>query len=291
MLLQANPHLSIPVADFKKVLTLIDCSLADIKWNTAANALYNLKEIGIPSLLEFLKEITNRDAQNAAVTVLYNLADDQVRVRVIAKALGIQIVAKALSEALMRVQVTLVNLVSRMSEMDTSLQDDFGRVNTARPRVIILGAGVDLEEFKEANSQKNVNSLDSIVQINEAMTEKYIRGSSGSSTTSSLVPSKHGSNRKEKEMAAESPMVKLRLKISCATTLWELARGSLQNIRKITETKASLVLAKIIEKETKELQINCLMPVMELAAVAECNPDLKRIAFKPNSPAPKAILD
>lgn len=43
--------------------------------------------------------------------------------------------------------------------------------------------------------------------------------------------------------------MKAKLKVSCAMALWKLAKGSLMNSRKITETKALLCLAKIIEKE------------------------------------------
>ncbi|KAG8388550.1 hypothetical protein BUALT_Bualt02G0137100 [Buddleja alternifolia] len=321
-------------ADFKKVSTLIDSSLADIKWvlsilsPDSENATINLslppfattdpilawvwpyiaavhmgraeaahelailardndrnkkiivEENGVPPLLKLLKESSNLDAQKAAAAALYNLADDPCRVRVIAKALGVQIIAKALSEAPMKVQVNLVDLISRMSEMDAGLREEFGRENVTRPLVSILGMDVDLEEFKETNARKSVNSLDSLVQINNELTKKGVRRF-GSGVSS----------RKEKEREAESPGVKLRLKISCAMALWKLARGSLSNSRKITETKALLVLAKIIEKERGELQISSLMVVMELAEVAESNADYKRACFKPHSPAAKAVLD
>ncbi|KAL2493402.1 armadillo repeat only 4 [Abeliophyllum distichum] len=58
-----------------------------------------VEENGIPPLLKLLKENVNSDAQNAAANALYNLADDQERVEVIANALGVQIIAKALSVA------------------------------------------------------------------------------------------------------------------------------------------------------------------------------------------------
>lgn len=51
-----------------------------------------------------------------------------------------------------------------------------------------------------------------------------------------------------------------------------------------------LCLAKLIEVERGELQFNCLMTVVEIAAVAESNPDLRRAAFKTNSPPAKAVF-
>ncbi|KAK6276639.1 hypothetical protein POUND7_006348 [Theobroma cacao] len=84
---------------------------------------------------------------------------------------------------------------------------------------------------------------------------------------------------------------KLKLQVSCAEALWKLSKGSLLTSRKITETRGLLCLAKIVEKEKGDLQFNCLMTIMEITAVAEFNADLRRAAFKTNSPAAKAVLD
>ncbi|KAK9276875.1 hypothetical protein L1049_006412 [Liquidambar formosana] len=55
--------------------------------------------------------------------------------------------------------------------------------------------------------------------------------------------------------------------------------------------KGWLCLAKLIEKEWGELQVNCLMTIMEITAAAESNADLRRATFKTNSPAAKAVVD
>lgn len=240
-----------------------------------------VEENGIPPLLKMLKESSNVDGQSAAATALCNLADDQGRVKIIADKLGVQIIAKALSEAPATVQVILVNLVSKMSELDAIVQEEFGRENVTRPLVTLLGMDVELEESVEANTRKSANCLHSLVQINNEMTKKGIAGSSEGS--------RH--HRKEKEREAEAPEVKSRLKISCAAALCILARQSLLNSGKITDTKALLVMAKIIEREQGELKMNCLKVVMELAAVAESNAVLKRTAFKPTSTAAKVVFD
>ncbi|KAH6803263.1 hypothetical protein C2S51_034709 [Perilla frutescens var. frutescens] len=235
------------------------------------------EENGIPPLLKMLKDSSNVDGQSAAATALCNLADDQGRVKIIADKSGVQIIAKALSEAPAPVQVILVNLVSKMSELDTSVQEEFGRENVTRPLVTLLSMDVELEEFVEANARKSANTLHSLVQINKEMTKKR----SGSSSE----------GRREAEAEAKPPEVNSRLKISCAAALWILARRSLLNSGKITDTKALRVLAKIIEKEQGELKENCLKVVMELAAVAESHADLKRSAFKLTSTPAKVVLD
>ncbi|GMH01249.1 hypothetical protein Nepgr_003088 [Nepenthes gracilis] len=87
------------------------------------------------------------------------------------------------------------------------------------------------------------------------------------------------------------PEVNYNLKANFALALWRLCEGSLSNSRKIAEGKGLISLSKIIETEKGVLQFNCLMTVMEIAAMAETNTDLRKAAWKPNSPPVKAVLD
>lgn len=73
--------------------------------------------------------------------------------------------------------------------------------------------------------------------------------------------------------------------------LWRLCKGSLRNSQKIAEPKGLFCLSKIIETEKGDLQYYCLMTIMEVAEVAEDNSDLRKVAWKPNSPPAKAVLD
>ncbi|CAI9753963.1 unnamed protein product [Fraxinus pennsylvanica] len=157
-----------------------------------------------------------------------------------------------------------------MVEMDFKVEEEFGMENVTRPLVSLLGMDVDLEDFKDEGTRRIVTRLHSMVQM-----YKDIVRCGGSRLSSSSSSSSLDGNSME---------VKL-------TTLWILARGSLLNSKKITETKTFFVLVKIIEKERGKFQVNCLLMVMELAAVAEFHVDLKRLAFMPNSVAGKAILD
>ncbi|KAF2306236.1 hypothetical protein GH714_015921 [Hevea brasiliensis] len=47
----------------------------------------------------------------------------------------------------------------------------------------------------------------------------------------------------------------------------------------------------LLEKGPKDVQYNSAMALMEITAVAEKDADLRRSAFKPNSPACKAVID
>lgn len=144
-----------------------------------------------------------------------------------------------------------------MAEIDSWVQEEFGRENVMRPIVTFLANDIVLDD----------------------------------STTTGFHLSSSLSFNNKKETDIGSPEEKLDLKISCARALCVLSKGSLSNSKKITETKALICLAKLIEHESEELQINCLMTVSELASVAESNAELRRQVFKPNLPAARTLLD
>ncbi|XAR50226.1 hypothetical protein NMG60_11004494 [Bertholletia excelsa] len=218
------------------------------------------------------------EAQVAASTALLNLGNDQERVQSIAGEFAVQVIVKVLGDSPMRVQVAVANLVARMAEMDPETQEEFGRANVTRPLLTWLSMDIVLGDTKLESGKTSIHSL---VEMNKELARNPFINSHHSNSSSSL----------KKERSVESPELKLELKISCANALCKLSRESLLNSRKITETKGLLCLAKLIEKEKGELQTYCLMVVMELAAVAELNTELRRAAFKPNSPAAKAVLE
>ncbi|XP_043714268.1 uncharacterized protein LOC122662639 [Telopea speciosissima] len=89
----------------------------------------------------------------------------------------------------------------------------------------------------------------------------------------------------------EDPTIKANLKAMAAKALWHLAKGNSAICRSITESRALLCFAVLLEKGPDEVQYNSAMALMEITAVAEQDADLRRSAFKPNSPAAKAVFD
>ncbi|KAK9052729.1 hypothetical protein SSX86_029359 [Deinandra increscens subsp. villosa] len=83
----------------------------------------------------------------------------------------------------------------------------------------------------------------------------------------------------------------LELHTSCSRALWMAARGNVANCWRITQTRGLLYLAKLMEQENRDLQINCLLIVVEITCAAENNQEMRRLVFKTNSPAAKAIVD
>ncbi|KAE9606634.1 hypothetical protein Lal_00025792 [Lupinus albus] len=98
-----------------------------------------------------------------------------------------------------------------------------------------------------------------------------------------------GSSIKGREL--EDADTKASMKEMAARALWQLAKGNSQICHSITESRALLCFAVLLEGGTEAVQYNSAMALMEITAVAEKDADLRRSAFKPTSPACKAVVD
>ncbi|XP_009775275.1 uncharacterized protein LOC107769906 [Nicotiana tabacum] len=268
--------------------------LASLARDNDRNKKIIVEEGGIFPLLKLLKDKSSSpDAQIAAAGALSYLANDEERVREIVREVGVPIIVQLLGDSPTRVQIELADLVARMADHSLLAQEEFARENVIRPLVTLLSYDIPIDDPKLGNGKQSIHSL---VQINKEL-EKNSSGlysyrrvpGSPLSVHYSDGSSKGGSYRKEKEN--EKPEMKYQLKVSCAKALWMLSKGSVVISKRITETKGLLCLAKLVEREQGDLQLNCLMTIMEITAAAESNADLRRAAFKTNSPAAKAVVD
>ncbi|KAL8091490.1 uncharacterized protein LOC141692690 [Apium graveolens] len=98
-----------------------------------------------------------------------------------------------------------------------------------------------------------------------------------------------GASIKGREL--EDPVTKAFMKKMAARALWQLAKGNSAICRSITESRALLCFAVLLEKGPEDVKYNSAMALMEITAVAEIDSVLRRSAFKPNTPACKAVVD
>ncbi|XP_065868275.1 uncharacterized protein [Euphorbia lathyris] len=89
----------------------------------------------------------------------------------------------------------------------------------------------------------------------------------------------------------EEPATKAQMKAMAARALWQLCKGNVNICQSITESRALLCFAVLLEKGVDDIQSYSSLALMEITAVAEQTPDLRRSAFKPTSPAAKAVVD
>ncbi|XP_051126656.1 uncharacterized protein LOC127248386 [Andrographis paniculata] len=80
------------------------------------------------------------------------------------------------------------------------------------------------------------------------------------------------------------------IKVMATRALWRLAIANMWNCRIITESKALTCFAFFLEKGPKEARYNSAMALTEITAEAEQNTELRRLAFKLNLPAYKAVV-
>ncbi|XP_047085772.1 uncharacterized protein LOC124697188 [Lolium rigidum] len=94
---------------------------------------------------------------------------------------------------------------------------------------------------------------------------------------------------------AEDPATKARMKAMAAKALWKLAHGHPGVCKNITESRALLCFARLLEKGDggagTHLQFYSAMAIMEITRVAEHNLALRQSAFKPSSPPAKAVAE
>lgn len=139
------------------------------------------------------------------------------------------------------------------------------------------------------------NEMHSLVQSTMAAKSNGGSGKHIAATNGGGVASKQhnaslsGTSTRGREF--EDPETKAYMKANAAKALWQLAKGNAAICKSITESRALLCFAVLLEKGEGEVQYNSAMALMEICCVAEQNSDLRRSAFKPTSPAARAVVD
>lgn len=90
---------------------------------------------------------------------------------------------------------------------------------------------------------------------------------------------------------SEDPVTKSHMKAMAAKAICQLAKDNAPMCRSITESRALLCFAALLQKGSEDVQYNSALALMEITAVAEKDTDLRRSAFRPNATACKAVVD
>ena len=89
----------------------------------------------------------------------------------------------------------------------------------------------------------------------------------------------------------EDPETKLRLKVQVTRALWKLAQNNIKNSKFITDTRALLCFAKLIETGKEDVQFNSIMAVVAITQSAEKSSEIRKAAFKAKAPAAVAVVE
>ncbi|GKV24419.1 hypothetical protein SLEP1_g34033 [Rubroshorea leprosula] len=284
-----------------KMGKLMDCidaanNLTFLAEGNERNKRIIIEEGGIPPLLKLLKN-SSPDAQIAAVNSLYVLADNEERVKTIVEQKGVPLIAQLFRASPLRVQTPVVNLMARMAEKDPKVQEAFYNEQVILPLLKLLSLDIVSDELV-TNGRVQKQSIHSVLEMKKEI-HKH-----NSIAPNSEIHSRYrnlclnwyfeGCNRakmQKEEWEKEKPEVRKELKTNCSKALWMLSHKSVSICKKIAERNGFMYLAKLMEKEPDELQFNCLMTVMEIAATAQTDPNFRHSVFKINSPGVRAVVD
>lgn len=272
-------------------------------------------------LLRLLKD--GRDeGREAAARALGFLARDRESVACLVQAGICSALAKSLKEPPMKVQATVAWAIGELCEKNPICQDSFAQNHVVR----LLVGHVAFETIQE-HSKYSVQavpskalSLHSVVlahtksvRIGATDAQNFTPGSNNinynnnNGTSNGLpkpnAPKSHihsvvqsaivtnGSFGVTRGRLSEDAETKAHLKAMAAKALWLLAKGNDSICKSITESRALLCFATLLEKGTGDVQYFSAMAVMEISKVAEHNLALRQSAFKPSSPAAKAVVE
>lgn len=147
-------------------------------------------------------------------------------------------------------------------------------------------------ETSTAQQRARANQMQSVVQSAMAATNTTTNGVMHPASRHQLS-SNGSSGRGSRE--AEDPATKAQMKAMAAKALWMLVRGHVGICKSITESRALLCFARLLEGGDggagTDLQFYSAMAIMEITRVAEHNLALRQSAFKPSSTPAKAVVE
>ncbi|CAH9105806.1 unnamed protein product [Cuscuta europaea] len=267
-----------------------------------------IEEGGVGPLLKLLKEGKPEGQENAARAIGLLGRDPESIDQMLVAGLS-SVFTKVLKEGPMKVQAVVAWAVSEIASHHPKSQEVFAQNHMIRLLVSHL-AFETVQEHSKYSIVSKTTSIHALVLASNKTANANTK--EDEETKTALPPHPLGKNQKPaanlqnvvqthhhhyqnslsiKSRELEDPATKAYMKAMSAKALWQLAKGNPAICRSITESRALLCFAVLLEKGPKDVKLNSAMAVMEITAVAEQDPDLRRSAFKPNSPACKAIVD
>ncbi|KAL2945515.1 Vacuolar protein 8 [Bienertia sinuspersici] len=253
-----------------------------------------IEEGGVGPLLKLAKEGKPEGQENAARCIGL-LGRDQESVEPIVNAGVCSVFGKMLKDGQMKVQAIVAWAVSELAAHYPKCQDHFAQNNVIRLLVSHLAFETIQEHSRYAIAKRKKMSIHAVViDSTDHEDEKQAANQMKPSEGPESEPPAHthvlaGGSIKGREY--EDPVIKAEMKAMAARALWHLAKGNVSICRSITESRALLCFAVLLEKGQEEVKYNSAMALMEITSVAEDNTDLRKTAFKPTSPAAKAVVD
>ncbi|KAI3698839.1 hypothetical protein L2E82_42695 [Cichorium intybus] len=288
-----------------------------------------IEEGGVPPLLKLAKE-GRMEGQESAIRAIGLLGRDPESVEQVVNAGVCSVFAKILKGGHMKVQISVAWAVAELAANYPKCQDHFLQNNTIRLLVSHL-AYETIEEHSKYTivNKNNMPSIHAVFGANSGHDSNRMQDDddrchvarpggldssethhvmtnsvtikSGPSMKVSQIPPQQRREKSRRRVALpgasikgrefEDPATKVEMKAMAARALWHLCAGNFSICKTITESRALLCFAVLLEKGEDEVKYNSAMALMEITAVAERQPELRRSAFKPTSPTAREVVD
>ncbi|XP_071739566.1 uncharacterized protein [Rutidosis leptorrhynchoides] len=289
-----------------------------------------IEEGGVPPLLKLAKD-GNEDAQENAARAIGLLGRDPQSVEHIINAGVCAVFAKILKFSHMKVQLVVAWAVSELAANYEKCQEHFLQNNVIRLLVGHLAFETIQEHSRYSIANKQNMSIHTVVMAKSDTSSskngvdgtgeqekcQVVRQAAGVLKTNDIhdvvtntmieKPGKsrngrsrnYRNNKKQivlagasiKSRELEDPTTKSQMKAMAARALWHLCAGNVAICKSITESRALLCFAVLLEKGEYEIQYNSAMALMKITEVAEQHVELRHSGFKPTSPAARAVVD
>lgn len=261
-----------------------------------------IEEGGVGPLLKMVKE-GKAEGQEHAVRAILLLARDQESVEKLVQAGVCSIFAKVLKEGTMKVQAYVASAVAELVDKYPPCQEEFAQHSVVRLLVAHLAFETLQEHSKYTIPSKGHMSIHSVVlannmnQMNNAAQSRHggaaaaVHPAGNGHLSQHQQPQGSSTGASLKGRESEDPETKAAMKAMAAKALALLARDHPNICKSITDSRALLCFASLLEKGPDDVRNNSAIALMEIARVAEKDADLRRSAFNPSSPAAKAVVD
>ena len=229
-----------------------------------------IEEGGVAGLLKLAKEGGSEGQENAAKAIGL-LGRDPDSVEHLVKAGVCLVFVKILKEGHMKVRAVVAWAMSELAANHPKCQDHFAQNKAIHWLLSHLEFDTIQEHSKYAIASKQQQiSMHSVVMP-------------------SISTNPNPNDKKEHE--DEGASIKAEMKAMVARALWQLCKGNVAICQNITESRALLWLAVLLEEGHDEVQSYSAMALMEITSVAEQNTELRRSAFKPTSHTAKVVVE
>ncbi|XP_051116985.1 uncharacterized protein LOC127241806 [Andrographis paniculata] len=271
-----------------------------------------IEEGGLPPLLKLAKEGRMEAQEHAAKAIGFLGRDPETVDSIVNSGVG-PVFAKILKEGHMKVQVAVAWAVAELAATHRKCQDHFAQNNTIQLLISHLAFETIPESSKyaivanRAAVAKQPIGFPATTQMHNVVTNATAIKSSTPKKKNPISADDTVKNRKKKKThhhhltgdrgdsikrrELEDPAIKAEMKIMAARALRYLCAGNTAICKSITESRAMLCFAVLVEKGNDEIQYNSAMALMEITAVAEEDETLRRWAFKPTAPAARTVID